>query len=119
MENGEVYPAAVRRSIQSETVPFITRSSLAIVDDFLNTSAPRFAHIPPSKLQITTFRDTIIPMPHIIRSITADPPAAMRHLVSLFAAEEVEGALVRIRGAEMKTRISAAQPKPMIAAAPM
>lgn len=35
---------------------------LGIIDDYLNTSAPHFAHIPPSKLQITTFNDTIIPV---------------------------------------------------------
>ncbi|KAI1429991.1 D-isomer specific 2-hydroxyacid dehydrogenase [Xylaria sp. FL1777] len=35
---------------------------LAIIDDYLNTSAAHFSHIPPSKLQITTFRDTIVPL---------------------------------------------------------
>lgn len=34
---------------------------LGIIDDYLNTSAPHFAHIPSSKLQITTFNDTVIP----------------------------------------------------------
>ncbi|KAF9878834.1 hypothetical protein CkaCkLH20_03734 [Colletotrichum karsti] len=38
------------------------RPSLAILDDYLNTSAPHFAHIPPSQLQITTFNDTIVPV---------------------------------------------------------
>lgn len=34
---------------------------LAIIDDYLNTSAPHFPHIPPSRLQISTHRDTIVP----------------------------------------------------------
>ncbi|KAK2613588.1 hypothetical protein N8I77_000494 [Diaporthe amygdali] len=34
---------------------------LAIIDDYLNTSAPHFAHIPPASLQISTFKDTIVP----------------------------------------------------------
>ncbi|PTB35482.1 hypothetical protein M441DRAFT_84621 [Trichoderma asperellum CBS 433.97] len=33
--------------------------SLAIIDDYLNTSKPHFAHIPSTRLQITTFKDTI------------------------------------------------------------
>ncbi|PVH78562.1 hypothetical protein DL98DRAFT_634660 [Cadophora sp. DSE1049] len=35
--------------------------SLAIIDDYLNTSAPHFAHIHPSQLHISTFNDTIVP----------------------------------------------------------
>lgn len=35
---------------------------LAIIDDYLNTSAAHFAGIPPSKLQITTFHNTIVPL---------------------------------------------------------
>lgn len=34
---------------------------LAIIDDYLNTSAPHFSHIPPSRLQISKYRDTIVP----------------------------------------------------------
>lgn len=34
---------------------------LGITDDYLGTSASYFAHIPPSKLQITTFHDTVVP----------------------------------------------------------
>lgn len=34
---------------------------LAIIDDYLDTSAPHFSHIPPSRLQISTYRDTIVP----------------------------------------------------------
>lgn len=34
---------------------------LAIIDDYLDTSVPHFSHIPPSSLQIDTFRDTIAP----------------------------------------------------------
>lgn len=33
--------------------------SLAIIDDYLSTSKPHFAHIPSTRLQITTFKDTI------------------------------------------------------------
>ncbi|KAK5997670.1 Glycerate dehydrogenase [Cladobotryum mycophilum] len=36
--------------------------SLGIIDDYLHTSAPYFAHIPSSRLQVTTFNDTIIPV---------------------------------------------------------
>lgn len=35
---------------------------LAIIDDYLNTSAPHFAHILPARLQITTFNQTIVPV---------------------------------------------------------
>nr|POE49584.1 d-3-phosphoglycerate dehydrogenase [Quercus suber]POF20068.1 d-3-phosphoglycerate dehydrogenase [Quercus suber] len=38
-----------------------TRRSMAVIDDYLNTSRPHFAHISPEKLQITTFTDTIVP----------------------------------------------------------
>jgi phosphoglycerate dehydrogenase-like enzyme len=38
-----------------------SRPSLAIIDDYLNTSAPHFTHIPSERLQITTFNDSIIP----------------------------------------------------------
>lgn len=34
---------------------------LAILDDYLATSTAHFSHIPPSKLHITTFNDTIVP----------------------------------------------------------
>ncbi|OBT96586.2 hypothetical protein VE01_05342 [Pseudogymnoascus verrucosus] len=40
---------------------FSSRPSLAIIDDYLNTSAPHFKHIPSEKLQITTFNDTLVP----------------------------------------------------------
>ncbi|KAI1345552.1 D-isomer specific 2-hydroxyacid dehydrogenase [Xylaria sp. FL0043] len=51
-------------------LPIITRNlatpartpKLAIIDDYLNTSAAHFSHITPTKLQITTFRDTIVPL---------------------------------------------------------
>lgn len=36
--------------------------SLAIIDDYLSTSKPHFAHIPSTKLRITTFQDTINPI---------------------------------------------------------
>lgn len=35
--------------------------SLAIIDDYLRTSAPHFAHIPGTVLRISTFTDTIVP----------------------------------------------------------
>jgi phosphoglycerate dehydrogenase-like enzyme len=38
------------------------RPSLAIIDDYLNTSAPHFTHIPSEQLQITTFNDSITPI---------------------------------------------------------
>lgn len=34
---------------------------LAIIDDYLDTSAPHFSHISPSRLQISTYRDTTVP----------------------------------------------------------
>ncbi|KFY57223.1 hypothetical protein V496_06497 [Pseudogymnoascus sp. VKM F-4515 (FW-2607)] len=40
---------------------FSSRPSLAIIDDYLNTSAPHFKHIPSEKLQIKTFNDTLVP----------------------------------------------------------
>ncbi|KAF7360224.1 Glycerate dehydrogenase [Mycena venus] len=39
-----------------------SRPSLAILDDYLDTSAPHFAHIPSDQLHITTFKDTIVPI---------------------------------------------------------
>ena len=36
--------------------------SLAIIDDYLNTSARHFKNITPSELNITTFNDTIVPI---------------------------------------------------------
>ncbi|KAJ7760799.1 glycerate dehydrogenase [Mycena olivaceomarginata] len=45
-----------------------SRPSLAILDDYLGTSAPHFAHIPSDKLQITIFKDT-------------EPPAALPDLI--------------------------------------
>lgn len=38
------------------------RPSLAILDDYLNTSGPHFTHIPSSSLQVVTFKDTIVPI---------------------------------------------------------
>jgi phosphoglycerate dehydrogenase-like enzyme len=37
------------------------RPSLAIIDDYLRTSAPHFAHLPSKALRIATFTDTIVP----------------------------------------------------------
>lgn len=36
--------------------------SLAIIDDYLNTSARHFKNVTPSELNITTFNDTIVPI---------------------------------------------------------
>lgn len=47
-------------SLQSDSRP--NRPSLAILDDYLNTSAPHFANISSSQLQVTTFNDTIVPI---------------------------------------------------------
>ncbi len=38
-----------------------SRPSLAIIDDYLNTSPSHFTQIPHERLQITTFNDSIIP----------------------------------------------------------
>ncbi|CAH0051090.1 unnamed protein product, partial [Clonostachys solani] len=46
---------AIRRTYSSKT------PSLAILDDYLNTSSSHFAKIPPSQLRTTTFNDIIAP----------------------------------------------------------
>lgn len=51
-------PSAARQSITKVS----KLPSLAIIDDYLHTSKPHFAHIPPTRLQITTFKDTINPI---------------------------------------------------------
>ncbi|KAJ4856329.1 d-isomer specific 2-hydroxyacid dehydrogenase, NAD binding domain-containing protein [Trichoderma breve] len=53
-----MFPSTVRQSIAR--LP--KRPSLAIIDDYLNTSESHFAHIPTSSLQVTTFNDTITPI---------------------------------------------------------
>ncbi|KAL6793471.1 D-isomer specific 2-hydroxyacid dehydrogenase [Trichoderma sp. SZMC 28013] len=53
-----MFPSTLRQSIAR--LP--KRPSLAIIDDYLNTSESHFAHIPPSSLQVTTFNDTITPI---------------------------------------------------------
>lgn len=53
-----MFPSTVRQSIAR--LP--KRPSLAIIDDYLNTSESHFAHIPPSSLKVTTFNDTITPI---------------------------------------------------------
>ncbi|KAM3505715.1 hypothetical protein MY11210_007855 [Beauveria gryllotalpidicola] len=76
------------------------RPSLAIIDDHLNTSAPHFAKISPSRLQIATFRDTIVPVNQVeaarlverlrpfdlistVRERTAFPGSLLRQLPNL------------------------------------
>lgn len=76
------------------------RPSLAIIDDYLNTSGPHFAHIPSSSLQVTTFNDTILPanetetarlvdrlkpfeLISTVRERTAFPGALLRRLPNL------------------------------------
>ncbi|KAL8350968.1 hypothetical protein RB601_000868 [Gaeumannomyces tritici] len=54
---------AIRRLVPSEARCFTQSAAapkLAIIDDYLNTSAAHFAHIPPSQLEVTTFNDTIL-----------------------------------------------------------
>ncbi|PKK52936.1 hypothetical protein CI102_2216 [Trichoderma harzianum] len=53
-----MFPSTVRQSIAR--LP--KRPSLAIIDDYLNTSESHFAHISPSSLQVTTYNDTITPI---------------------------------------------------------
>ncbi|KAM6519048.1 Hypothetical protein NCS54_00994800 [Fusarium falciforme] len=55
-------PFLVRRGIATRGASQQRTPSLAIIDDYLNTSAPHFANIPPSQLRITTFNDTIVPL---------------------------------------------------------
>lgn len=50
-------PRSSRRTIASLS----GTPKLAIIDDYLNTSAPHFSHVSPSSLQISTYRDTIVP----------------------------------------------------------
>ncbi|TVY69018.1 Glyoxylate reductase [Lachnellula suecica] len=52
----------VALGIRSYSVAKPKLPSLAIIDDYLNTSAPHFSHISPSQLQITTFNETIAPV---------------------------------------------------------
>ncbi|KAJ3461227.1 hypothetical protein MRS44_009780 [Fusarium solani] len=55
-------PFLVRRGIATRGASKQKTPSLAIIDDYLNTSATHFANIPPSQLRITTFNDTIVPL---------------------------------------------------------
>ena len=57
-----VYTHATRRTFSNSQPRRNAIPKLAILDDYLNTSAAHFAGIPPSKLQITTFCDTIVPL---------------------------------------------------------
>lgn len=50
-------PRSSSRTMASVSGP----QKLAIIDDYLDTSAPHFSHIPASRLQIDTYRDTIVP----------------------------------------------------------
>lgn len=50
-------PRSSRRTIASLS----DAPKLAIIDDYLSTSAPHFSHVPPSRLQISTYRDTVTP----------------------------------------------------------
>lgn len=50
-------PFCRRRTMASLSSPH----KLAIIDDYLDTSAPHFAHLTPAQVQISTFRDTIVP----------------------------------------------------------
>lgn len=55
-------PLITRRSLAIGSVFRPNRPSLAIIDDYLNTSVLHFKHVLPSQLQITTFNDTIVPV---------------------------------------------------------
>ncbi|KAL1874477.1 hypothetical protein Daus18300_003495 [Diaporthe australafricana] len=50
-------PLSCRRTITSLSTPH----KLAIIDDYLETSAPHFARLSPAQVQISTFKDTIVP----------------------------------------------------------
>lgn len=50
-------PRSSRRTMASLSGP----QKLAIIDDYLDTSAPHFSHIPASRLQVDTYRDTVVP----------------------------------------------------------
>lgn len=88
------------RGLATRGISQLKRPSLAIIDDYLNTSAPHFAKIPPSQLQITTFNDTIVPINHAeatrlverlhpfdlistVRERTAFPGSLLRQLPNL------------------------------------
>ncbi|KAI8947480.1 D-isomer specific 2-hydroxyacid dehydrogenase [Xylaria longipes] len=59
-------PKALKLQIITRNLASAARTpKLAIIDDYLNTSATHFSHIPPSKVQITTFKDTIVPLNEI------------------------------------------------------
>ncbi|KAN0095986.1 D-isomer specific 2-hydroxyacid dehydrogenase, NAD binding domain containing protein [Hyaloscypha variabilis] len=55
-------PLLARQSMATRSAAAQKHPSLAILDDYLNTSAPHFANISLSQLQITTFNDTIVPV---------------------------------------------------------
>ncbi|KAG8425869.1 hypothetical protein J3459_008660 [Metarhizium acridum] len=92
--SSSLFSSVARQSIVTR------RPSLAIIDDYLNTSGPHFAHIPASSLQVTTFNDTIIPanetetarlvdrlepfeLISTVRERTAFPGALLRRLPNL------------------------------------
>ncbi|KAF4832732.1 D-3-phosphoglycerate dehydrogenase [Colletotrichum tropicale] len=95
-----VVPKVSTRRLTTSDVSQQTRPSLAIIDDYLDTSMPHFADISPSQLQITTFNDTIIPtndaeearlverlrpfdMISTVRERTAFPGSLLRQLPNL------------------------------------
>jgi phosphoglycerate dehydrogenase-like enzyme len=51
-----------RRGLATCSASAPRHHSLAIIDDYLNTSASHFSAIPSSELSITTFNDTIVPV---------------------------------------------------------
>lgn len=90
----------VRRGLTTRSSSLSRLPSLAIIDDHLNTSAPHFARIPDSKLQVITFNDTITPfngenekrlikrllpfnMISTVRERTAFPGSLLRQLPNL------------------------------------
>jgi lactate dehydrogenase-like 2-hydroxyacid dehydrogenase len=54
-------PLLTRRGLATATSPS-KKPSLAIIDDYLDTSVPHFAKIPSTSLGVSVFKDTIIPI---------------------------------------------------------
>lgn len=69
--------------------------SLAIIDDYLSTSKPHFAHIPPTKLQITTFKDTINPINEAETSRLVDRLKPFEAISSMRERTAFPGSLLR------------------------
>lgn len=62
LRSNALRPLLGKRALSNNTGASTKTPRLGIIDDYLGTSTPHFAHIPPSRLQITTFNDTITPL---------------------------------------------------------